>query len=183
MCMLLRNTLPFSAVHQRSQRYDRLVTYSILTLALLCSCMQILILIHVCVRIDAGCTRSLFPYHSIPFRAIPYHSIPCNECCAVLRLLDHGRPWVAAQLGPHTWRRRTKQGQVWRSRRAAVMLRRKMPEPFVQSISRKRLTQRRLLIVCMTYAMEVMNLSPKVRQHSFRNPAPCKTAPRTNSLR
>lgn len=28
-----------------------------------------------------------------------------------------------------------------------------------------------------------MNLSPKVRQHSFRNPAPCKTAPRTNSLR
>ena len=48
------------------------------------------------------------------------------------------------------------------------MLRRKMPEPFVRSISRKRLTQRRLLIVCMTYAMGVMNLSPKVRQHSFR---------------
>lgn len=137
----------------------------------------------VCVRIDAGCTRSLFPYHSIQFHAIPYHSIPCNECCAVLRLLDHGRPWVAAQLGPHTWRRRTKQGQVWRSRRAAVILRRKMPEPFVRSISRKRLTQRRLLTVCMTYAMGVMNLSPKVRQHSFRNPAPCKTAPRTNSLR
>ena len=62
-----------------------------------------------------------------------------------------------------------------------------MPEPFVRSISRKRLTQRRLLAVCMTYAMEVMNLSLKVRQHSFRNPAAYyKTVPRTgrtNSLR
>ena len=117
------------------------------------------------------------------FHTFPYHAILCHESCVVLRLLDHGRPWVAAQPGPHTWRRRTKQGQVWRSRRAAVMLRRKMPEPFVRSISRKRLTQRRLLTVCMTYAMEVMNLSPRVRQHSFRNPAAFKTVPRTNSLR
>ena len=100
----------------------------------------------------------------------------------VLRHLDRGWPWVAAQLGPHTWRRNTKQGQVWCSRRVAVMLRRTMPEPFVRSTSSKRLTRRRLLIVSTTYAMEVMNLSHKVRQHSFRNPAPDKIVPRTNSL-
>ena len=101
------------------------------------------------------------------FHTIPYHSIPGHGCSEVLRLLDHGRPWVAAQLGPHTWRRNTKPGQVWWRRRPAVMLGRKMPEPHVRSISRKPLTQRRLLIVYTTYAMEAMNLLPKVRQHSF----------------
>ena len=67
--------------------------------------------------------------------------------------------------------------------RAAVILSRKMPERFVPSISRKRLTQTRTRIVCLTSAMELMNLSPKVRQHcwSWRNPAP-ETISCTNSL-
>ena len=79
MCMLLRNTLPFSAVHQRSQRYDILVTYSILTLALLCSCMQTLILIHACVSalmqgVPEACFHTI-PYNSMPFLTIPYHAM------------------------------------------------------------------------------------------------------------
>ena len=114
------------------------------------------------------------------------HSTPCHEFSDTffLRLLDSGPLWVAAKLEPHTWRRNTKQHwRSWGCSWAAVILSRKMPERFVPSISRKRLTQTCTRIVCLTSAMELMNLLPKVRQHcwSLRNPAP-ETISCTNSL-
>ena len=110
--------------------------------------------------VDAGCTwRSLFSSHSIPCHA------------SFWRLWIVGDPgWQPSWgriLGEETPNRskscRVERQQGFSGRRGHA-----------RSISSKWITQTCLRIVRSIYAMEVMNLWPKVRQHSFclRNPAP-----------